>query len=150
MCTGKPLLAEFQNTFGTIVFFPSCVYTSCKQSRSCFHGNIYLCEEFINPFLQEFHVEIPRRMQMGGVGGMLQCYFWQNLLFMKCNAFFLVYSGDSMSALVLTSIVSVLSRHQRLYCNRLWHLDIRKTEVMTLWMQIRASHELPFASWIAE
>lgn len=67
MCTGKPLLAEFQNTFGTIVFFPSCVYTSCKQSRSCFHGNIYLCEEFINPFSQEFHVEIPRRMQMGGV-----------------------------------------------------------------------------------
>lgn len=31
-------------------FFFSCVCTSCKQSRSCFHGNIYLCEEFINPF----------------------------------------------------------------------------------------------------
>ena len=58
VCTGKHMLAEFENTFGTIVLFLffcffssfSCVYTSCKQSRSCFHGNIYLCEEFINPF----------------------------------------------------------------------------------------------------
>lgn len=79
---------NFKIPLAPLFFFPSCVYTSCKQSRSCFHGNIYLCEEFINPFSQEFHVEIPRRMQMGGVGGMLQCYFWQNLLFMKCNAFF--------------------------------------------------------------
>lgn len=60
---------NFKIPLAPLFFFPSCVYTSCKQSRSCFHGNIYLCEEFINPFSQEFHVEIPRRMQMGGVGG---------------------------------------------------------------------------------
>lgn len=29
----------------TPLFPPSCVCTSCKQSRSCFHGNSYLCED---------------------------------------------------------------------------------------------------------
>jgi len=31
--------------------------TSCKQSRSCFHGNIYLRERFVNPLSQAFLAE---------------------------------------------------------------------------------------------
>lgn len=33
--------------------------TSCKQSRSCFHGNIYLRERFVNPLSQAFLTKSP-------------------------------------------------------------------------------------------
>lgn len=42
------------------------------------------------------------------------------------------------------SLYCVKWRQLKAVASRLWHLNLRKSEMRTLWMQIRELHELPF------
>lgn len=97
-------------------FFSSCVYTSCKQSRSCFHGNIYLCEEFI----KEFRVEIPRRIQIGKKEeGLLQCYFLTECYYLWDATYF-------WCIVVNPCLLPLFPRQLKVCCATLWHLNFKE------------------------
>lgn len=62
---------------------------------------------------------------------------------MKCYIFS-VHSGESLSASLLTFIVSALSRQLKAVASGFDIWILRGKEMRTLWMQMRALHELPF------